>query len=189
MLCGQTSQWTIPSGLPSGTAAAVRVGQPPRHPRRDEDRQIQRRALFQLGVEIDEFVKRYAVHIFDHEIVDVVEAVEMVDLHDILVNQVRDELRLADEIPDIGLAVRKFVPHHLDCDDLLEPGHADLPGFEDRPHAALGDEVNEFIPFPSLEHPQRIHAFSSRSSRATSLRTQARFRSRPAPRSLRAAAV
>jgi hypothetical protein len=69
----------------------------------------------------------------------------MVGLDDVGMDQIGDELGLADEILDEHLLARVMGADDLDGDALGEIACAVLLGFIDNPHAALKDFADDFV--------------------------------------------
>jgi hypothetical protein len=69
----------------------------------------------------------------------------MVGLDDVGMDQIGDELGLADEILDEHLLARVMGADDLDGDALGEIARAVLLGFIDNSHAALKDFADDFI--------------------------------------------
>ena len=80
---------------------------------------------------------------------------EMVGLDDVRVDQVGDELGLADEIFDEHLLARVIGPDDFDGDALDEIARAVLLGFINDAHAALKNFADDFIAEFVLDGEQR----------------------------------
>ena len=79
----------------------------------------------------------------------------MVGLDNVRVDQVGDELGLADEILDEHLLAREIGPDDFDGDALDEILRAVLFGFIDNAHAALKDFAGDFVAKFVLDCEQR----------------------------------
>jgi hypothetical protein len=79
----------------------------------------------------------------------------MVGLDDVRVDQIGDELGLADEILDEHLLARVMGADDLDGDALDEITRTVLLGFIDNPHAALKDFADDFVVKLALNGEER----------------------------------
>jgi hypothetical protein len=79
----------------------------------------------------------------------------MIGLDDVRVDQIGDELGLADEILDEHLLARVMGADDLDGDALGKIARAVLLGFIDNPHAALKDFADDFVVKLALDGEKR----------------------------------
>ncbi len=79
----------------------------------------------------------------------------MISLDDVRVDQVGDELGLADEILDEHLLAREIGTNDLDGHALDEVARAVLLGFIDDAHAALKNFADDFVAKFALDCEQR----------------------------------
>jgi hypothetical protein len=109
----------------------------------DERAQLVRDLLAQLDVAVHELLNVDAVHELHRDVVLVADAAQLVDLDDVLVDQVGDELGLADEHVDEVPVARELLADGLDRDGFFEPFGAEQVGLVDGAHAAVGDLAGE----------------------------------------------
>ena len=142
---------------PVRSPAAVRVSQRPRRAGRDEHRQIDRQPPSHPAVKLHKIVQGDSVHELHHKIVPLRTARKLIDLHDVLVDQVGDQLRLADEVPDEDRVRRIFRQQHLERHHLLESRLPDFLRLEDGTHAAFGNQPDDFITVVAIDHADHSH--------------------------------
>ena len=160
MLRGLTSRCTMPGDSPS-SFFAVCVIQAAGDAARDKYRQ-QPRYLLALGIHLtDELGEIHATDEFHDHVVGSLIALqfdtalgthpsierlplvpEIVNLHDLRMDQIRDKFPLADEVLDELPLHREALMHHLDRHFLGKPLGADLVGPKHRPHSSVGDLIN-----------------------------------------------
>ena len=138
MFDGETSRWMIASDAPSGTAAAVRVGEPGQ----DFERDVQRRrrgelAATELGA-ADDGAQVDAAHVLHDDEQRFVRLDQVEGVDDVRVIERRGDLGFAEE-QIAELRPRGVLRQQLLEDDLfLEAAGAQLLADVDRAHAAFG---------------------------------------------------
>ena len=70
----------------------------------------------------------------------------MIRLHDVRVDQIRNQLGFADEVLNELLLVGIVLPNHFDGDAFDELARAALLGFVHNPHAAFGQLARDLVP-------------------------------------------
>ena len=98
-----------------------------------------------VGELLGELFEVHAADQFHGDEVDAVGFAEVVGLDDVGVDQVRDELGLADEILDEGLLAGVVGADDLDGDAFDEVARAVLLGLVDDAHAALENLADDFV--------------------------------------------
>ena len=123
----------------------VRVGQAARDPAGDEHGEFLWQHTAFVGQMAGELLQIHAANQFHGDETNAVGFAEMIGLDDVRVDQIGDELGLADEILDEHLLARVMGADDLDGDALGEIARAVLLGFIDNPHAALKDFADDFV--------------------------------------------
>ena len=133
----------------------VRVGQAARDAAGDEHGEFLRQLAFFVGKLAGELFQIHAADQFHADEADALGLAEMVGLDDVRVDQVGDELGLADEVLDEHLLARVIRADDLDGDALDEIARAVLLGLIHDAHAALKNFADDFVAKIALDGEQR----------------------------------
>jgi len=117
-------------------ALAVRVVECRGDLRSDEERELGRHRLPHLGSPLEDALEVVAVDELHRDVVGVGDLAEIVDVDDVVVVELRRELRLVDEHRDELFVVRHVRQDLLDRHRFLEAFDALHPGFPDLGHSA-----------------------------------------------------
>ena len=135
----------------------VRVGQPARDAADDEDGQFLRQLAFLVGELVRELLQIHAANQFHADETNALGLAEVIGLDDVRVNQVGDELGLADEVLDEHLLAGEIRADDLDGHALDEIARAVLLGLENDAHAAFKNLADDLVTKVALDG-EKCHA-------------------------------
>ena len=133
----------------------MRVGQPARDAAGDEHREFLRQGPFLVGELAGELLQIHAADQFHGDETHAVRLAEMIGLDDVRVDQIGDELGLADEILDEHLLAGETGPDDFDGHAFDEIARAVLLALIDDAHAALKNLAGDFVAKFVLDGEQR----------------------------------
>ena len=117
----------------------VGVVEAPADPARDECPKIGRKGKTLVEVGSDKDFEIEPVDVFHDDVVVALGEAEVIDLDDVFMDEIRDELRLADEEPDELRVFGVLFEDSLDGDRFLKIDRTDQDGLINRTHASIGD--------------------------------------------------
>src|SRR6185503_9577812 len=126
----------------------MRVLESPADPAHDERPEVDRHLQAELEMARHELLQVHALHVLHGDVEGLLYHAELVDLDDVLVDEVGDELGLADKHLDEVAVPREALADGLDRDLLLESLGAVEDRLVDRAHAAvrnLPDELEMIV--------------------------------------------
>jgi hypothetical protein len=131
-------------------------------PAHQERRQVHGDPLALLEVPVHELLEVDPVDVLHRDVVLLPDLPQLIDLHDVLMDQVGDQLRLADEHLDELGVLRELLEDRLDRHGFFETLRPELLGLENRAHPPLGDlpyQLEFVVVFEVLlhrAHPERV---------------------------------
>ena len=144
--CGDTSRWTMPSGVPISSVVSCAACRPASTWRRDRHRDAHGDVLLVLARGAEEHVQRHAVHVLLHEHDVVGRRDEVEHRYDVPVMDLRRDPRLVHEHRDELGVLGELGQQALRRDDAREPLVADEARDMDRRHTAARDLAMQDVP-------------------------------------------
>ena len=132
----------------------VRVGQAAGHAAGDEHGEFTRQYALFISQLPGELFEIHAADQFHGDEINAIGLAEMIGLDNVRVDQVGDELGLADEILDEHLLARVIGADDLDGNALHEIARAVLLGFINDAHAALKNFADDFVAELALDRKE-----------------------------------
>ena len=123
----------------------VRVVERGGEARGDEQRQLDAEGMILFLSALDDRLQIVAIDVLHGDVIRAADLPEVVDVNDVVVVELRGQLRFIDEHLDEFLVVREVRQDLLDRDDLLKSLFSALPRLPHFGHAAGGDLFKEHV--------------------------------------------
>ena len=147
--------------LPFEVVFAMRVVERRGDLRSDEEREVDRNRLIAFLRFLQDRLQIRTVDVLHGDVVRVLDLAEVVDMDDVVVIELRGELRFIDEHLDEVLIVGEVRKDLLDGHDLLKTFHAAHARFPHFRHATRGDFFQKDV-LPELDAVLRLFLFLNR---------------------------
>jgi hypothetical protein len=138
-------RFAVPIGL------GMRIGQPAGDTAGDENRQFARQRMLFLGKLTRELLQIAAPNQLHANEVNIIGLAQMVGLDNVRMDQIGDELGLADKILDEHFLAGEIGANDLDGDAFYEIARAMLLGLVDHAHAAFKNFARDVVPEIALD--------------------------------------